>query len=82
VYVHTESKQMKEVYTNHDNTRRRFHTEDCRLYRTHMVVEDEQELRRRGYQPCQYCLCDNYGPSLLSNADPEDMGLSPMGERP
>ena len=69
------------VYTNHDDTRRRFHNKDCHLYDPAMSEESETELRRRGYQPCSYCLSEGYGPSLLTNADPEDGGLSPIGER-
>lgn len=73
---------MHEVYTNHDNTRRRFHSKDCRLYKEDMAKESKAELRRRGYMPCQYCLREGYGPGVLAKANPEDMGLSPMGERP
>jgi len=50
-----------------------------------MQLENKDELDRRGYQECAFCRFDSgdgYLSAMLNNADPEDMGLSPMGERP
>ena len=76
---------MSNAYTNHND--RRYHTSrDCRLCKTHMVVEDKHELDRRGYQMCTYCRQrerggHTYTSDMLNNSQPEDIGLSKMGER-
>jgi len=77
------------VWRNPDSnsTARRYHTsKDCVKFQNDMVEGDRQELDRSGWMRCSNCRkLDGDGPyhiqEFLESANPEDIGLSKMGER-
>jgi len=75
-----------EVLTNHDKDAKKYHTEDCQQVSGSMVSEPLSELKRLGFVKCSYCRSIEQGDSghtsdRLARMDPEDVGLSAIGER-